>query len=966
MGVSERLDLRCFLEGVEVPCVSAVIQIVPNAPAMCSIQVVPTDEVLELKDRTVVHLYWSSYVPGDLAGNPPLSRYKLGFSGEMRAIQISKQVGARSAVLQCEDVSAYWDQCMQYVGNYASGGDGFWDRTSSFLGANKGLFDNVLRGPELMMSNIVNGKSATRPEATGLFAGVLRLLERMGGVYKSGQPFRGLNDFYSAAELRMRIIDQIGAAEKDTTSARLVRQKTFINWISNTMGSFGSLITYRDILKVLFQFIFYEGAPNPMARYVQPAIKKQAVYANVPIDTTLASKFSFSKFFRLRDQLRAFEKEQNKKKKLDVGTSAKFSSVQERRLAAFIGTTATLIGELEKAGKHYTITSLTKALRLVLKELGTAKAAAKKGNGKDPKTQQSHFESMSYALGRASLRMDEANKLVVTRRRAVRTITSGRASLYTQLMFPDLYFAPPPKCNVIFPEMQLTTSYSIDYRRQVTRMRVQLKHWLEGRGSTAPFGKGQLQTKLLGIYYYAPEVLGVRKRMYLSSNHGFARIVMPHERFSGIIPSIQTLGRVNFYVARKDAAYKKRGGGIPYAQKTVNFKFFRDRYNARTMNVVCKFSPQLVCGLPAVVLDRYSTATTADPYNFSDVTGKGVKRPKQYLGRINRLVHTLAQDNSTTAVGMQTCRTHDESVEIIGAGELDKLKSTRTKNPKTIPRRGEAKRRASAKNLAGESKLLQESLEKLRDASPFTLAALKKRFDAAADQANEMAFIAERARLIQIAKVMNRVQSAVRSAQSYLAQNQILLAKSNLQHAVSMASSIKDFAPGTGTVSPERVPAEELLRPPWYDPVFDNNRIGPEFYQQLLGCGSITDRIAVKQAQGNVEWPTVTASTVQLAIDQLVELYGALSRTDGNVIGFMREYTKREIATFEQVMGNQGFHRHAFGDKRGFDDILQDPLMGVENASQTIKKIDPALDVRAERREAVLAYRRSLKPVILG
>ena len=71
MAQGHPLHLRLFLEGVEVPVVSAQIQIAANTPASASIQVIATDKVLDLLPRTVVHLFFYDYVE---AGNTALER----------------------------------------------------------------------------------------------------------------------------------------------------------------------------------------------------------------------------------------------------------------------------------------------------------------------------------------------------------------------------------------------------------------------------------------------------------------------------------------------------------------------------------------------------------------------------------------------------------------------------------------------------------------------------------------------------------------------------------------------------------------------------------------------------------------------------------------------------------------------------------------------------------------------------
>lgn len=271
-------DVRLLLEFVEVPCISAVVQIVPNQPTLFTFQVVSTEALFKLPERTLFHAFFQ-YKSDREAWSENLEDYHHLGHGELRQLQLSKQVGSRSAFLVGEDVSAYWDQTLQYVGNYGSGGDGFWDRTSAFFGSNTKLFDNILRSPENVVSNLISKKSVSRPNAKGLMGGVLRLLEQVGGVSAAQQ--KGLNDFLTAAELRLRIIDQLGVIENDETSQRILEKSSFERFITNTQGSYGTMLSFRDLLQVIFQFLFFSVVPNPMGRYLpnppQPTTKPTSI-----------------------------------------------------------------------------------------------------------------------------------------------------------------------------------------------------------------------------------------------------------------------------------------------------------------------------------------------------------------------------------------------------------------------------------------------------------------------------------------------------------------------------------------------------------------------------------------------------------------------------------------------------------------------------------------------------------------
>jgi len=67
MAVAQHLQLRCFIEGIEVPVVSASVSIQPDAPAQCQIQIPATDKAHQFLPRSLVHLFFLDFYdgPGD-------------------------------------------------------------------------------------------------------------------------------------------------------------------------------------------------------------------------------------------------------------------------------------------------------------------------------------------------------------------------------------------------------------------------------------------------------------------------------------------------------------------------------------------------------------------------------------------------------------------------------------------------------------------------------------------------------------------------------------------------------------------------------------------------------------------------------------------------------------------------------------------------------------------------------------
>ncbi|MCA8939966.1 MAG: hypothetical protein KDB07_09165, partial [Planctomycetes bacterium] len=63
------------------------------------------------------------------------------------------------------------------------------------------------------------------------------------------------------------ILAQVSASEADETSIRIYNHKVFWEWIMRQLGSAGSMVSMRDMIKLLFRYIFHNVIPNPIAKY---------------------------------------------------------------------------------------------------------------------------------------------------------------------------------------------------------------------------------------------------------------------------------------------------------------------------------------------------------------------------------------------------------------------------------------------------------------------------------------------------------------------------------------------------------------------------------------------------------------------------------------------------------------------------------------------------------------------------
>ena len=273
-GAGRRIHLRLFLEGIEVPVIGAMVSSAIGSGASANIQVVPTDRAMELKPRTLVHLF---YLDEGVQGSGPVAEedwgrsqirgeYRLMFCGEIVSMSTQKQSGSRSLTFQCLDTSSYWDTTYQYM-MQVSNGESFVERPAAFLGASDNLFDNLVNDPSEKLRQLLTDspKTPDLQDATGLLGGVIRVLESVGGVPGVEG---GANLYNTIAEMRIKNTHQIGAAEDDTSSEDLFDIKVFTSWLTDQLGGMGELITLRDVISLLNSHIYHNVVPITTPRYV--------------------------------------------------------------------------------------------------------------------------------------------------------------------------------------------------------------------------------------------------------------------------------------------------------------------------------------------------------------------------------------------------------------------------------------------------------------------------------------------------------------------------------------------------------------------------------------------------------------------------------------------------------------------------------------------------------------------------
>jgi len=935
---------------------------------------------MKLLPRTLVHVFFddASFIPdlttfhkvkqrpgGDgyeLDRDMIAAGYRRLFCGEVVGFQWSKRPLDRSLILQCLDLSCYWDTAYQWV-NTDLFGPGY---KALFSGGGTDLFTDFLASPgEVVSATIQQGiRNGTwqYPNLKGLLGGIVHLLERVGGAYftQGGKKYRGSNLFFSLAELRLHITQMIGAYDKDPTAQRLLGGR-WDGFFGRTIGNLGDHVTIRSVINALMPVIFHETYAQPSPFYQagtygtvsgynrtvygeDPSLRvyADAAYAAINgIDTIMTSLESGKDPNELREQIAGLAQECRKTANMMSDPSlssgrAKFSSAASALSSA---------ASLAKVTKRWTQGSVNR------------------------------FRS-SIASARASLEAIPALSAVQGNKKEVRP-----ARVWEQIFRPDVWFSAPPRCNVIFPDEITSFEYSRLFLQEPTRLLLKTNDEF--------FGEDELFDKL----YFAPYVKGLKKNKKTLMSILSGDIFL-HELYTGILPVLEKMGEYNIFAARTGAV-NGAGAKVGMAQRTTNFLFFKHRFESRQAQVVMRFKPYIACGFPALVIDGYLDADKL--YRQQELLKQLGHVPPELskyfgahiLGNAAQVIHSLDQQSGGyTTVVLTYCRETDEKVEFLGA-DVDTARTEWVRGMDDVIRYQDVAaitppRPGSLGPLYGEvtavTDVTNQYLPGDRD-NPSTYKKLKM-------------YMSRRAGSGNLPEVY---VGCTMPASGYGPEVQRMFDDPNTPVRFN-AYRVYERIPRYVSQQTD-MPVEELIRPGWYGDCWHPGKIG-EVYQQFFGIGAITDPSIINDPEGPAgSYPTgtdkvqpvmmlpdktttlpdgteVNKVSVKDAVDFLVGVYSYVKQNNLNVYDFIHAYTWRPIMnmveTFGEsglefrvngrymvpVGGKEGFHSRAFGD---YEDVFLlvppevDEVLGIKRGD-TSNLFAMKGDTRKAKRAAVQAY----------
>lgn len=965
MPIAKPLHIRLFMEGEEVPVVSAQVSININGPSTASIQIVPLDESLDFKPRTMVHLFFydekvdtsvATVALGASVDFKISGKYRLQFLGEAIGFSMLKSASSRGLVLQCVDFSNYWDSAHATVIEYGPNGNVFHNKSSLYSG-DSSLFDDIISQQSNKLVQWLKQKPVTPglTNVSGLAGGIIRVMEAVGGVIRSvesGSRSRGINDFFTVAELRCRLLQQVTAEENDNTARNLLSAKVFDEFIRNSLQNAGTQVTFRQLMLLLFSKIFYDFVPNPAPKFeelkkgssgieVGPKKKINETPTGLAVVRSLNNAQSFLRSGSTGDGVK----------------SVAANAVKELKKAQ-------LNLEALKRDSPSVAKDVTSILNKLLVAVNTTIELQSNGGTAEK------VEAAAVKIGSVT---EFLNSTQTTTSIIVKRTDSTAQRLKTQIIRPDCWFSAPPRCNVIFPEMYTQISYDRNWVSEVTRMLLFPYSTLVGRDA------------LLSQGVFSPPLgLAARKILKQGAKTNSYRVLMDHEIHTGIVPRSEWIpntmasGRGSDGSAR--SAFSKER--LTWASKVSLFHFFKYRLESRQVSISGRYNPGLVCGFPGVVIQTpfsisddvltdLNITTDNDFIEKLDQVSSKVKIPQQLVGMITGLSHNIDQNGGTTQVSLDRVRRHsgvdDEFINILfeqrkrserivkyvitaEAAEQDvylkKLlikatpqtstevknkkskgvkKKTVSKNKKVINRTKGSKDTSSSSKA--RSVTFEESVVNTTAGSRTTLSVISE--------------IKEEAMLVPLGKT----QLNLGDTGKY---NGKIVGVEVLDNG--SLTPLDDKLAFTAIVIYEKlsipveqsVPFEDIIRPSWFSKAYANKNISKKIYQPFFGCSSVVDdltligelpedvnfagedpspeyvlpEIALPELMKKLteEESNRASVSVEKAVTVLSYLYGRVKKQGLDVEEFIRAYTDRPIATMEQVLGSSDLELAINGD----------------------------------------------------
>jgi hypothetical protein len=281
---------RVFLEGVEIPVYRVTVQTSIGAPSAAVLDIPPSEEFFERFEKdaeTGEFIQKTGVLPRTLVhifyedSEDPDGVARLLFEGEFVKFEYSKTVDGRSIKLVARDISNLLTTA--YVRYYGDFFTPYANLITAFTG--EGTVDKP--NPEQLRLAIVGA-------TTGMNADVMEAIQNDKAGVGIAAAFRDIarkagsfNTFFNEFELRTKISEKI-VALPDTKSRLLLEATQLASLIKQNMANLKELSTVWDLYTMLMSLVFYFPVPISSAPFISKAIM-QTGEKGVPFEVSKGS-----------------------------------------------------------------------------------------------------------------------------------------------------------------------------------------------------------------------------------------------------------------------------------------------------------------------------------------------------------------------------------------------------------------------------------------------------------------------------------------------------------------------------------------------------------------------------------------------------------------------------------------------------------------------------------------------------
>lgn len=262
MARGRLLSTKLLIEGLEVPMETATFTSTVNQASTCYITVPPHKTIKNIKPRSYVELFVLDPSYPDTTVDRP---YVLAWDGEVFGYTMTKSAAGRNFQLTCIDVSNYWDNVSSFYLTSASGEGGTMHIGAVGIEQQAAIAQNFKQhavGP----SKISYFKTRMENFQADLAAGNSELAEAkpdfLNALLAIYNDIALMNDFYAAAEERLRISDRIKIRSSGALY-ELLKENENLEYLEGVMGRASGLQTLRQTVNDLMSIIFHDGVAVP-------------------------------------------------------------------------------------------------------------------------------------------------------------------------------------------------------------------------------------------------------------------------------------------------------------------------------------------------------------------------------------------------------------------------------------------------------------------------------------------------------------------------------------------------------------------------------------------------------------------------------------------------------------------------------------------------------------------------------